>query len=238
METSPTIVFQSVRRRDCAERALVLRALNIEHGTRTDGSTWVLWVYPQDVERVLVELRSYEAERRSEGNRPSDPPVLDYGLRNLVLYGVLLGAFFPVGLYGLFGENFWMLGRMDSTQVAQGEWWRTITSLCLHADLAHLAGNVVFGALFAGLTSQLLGSGLTWLATVLAGSLGNAMTTLIHGPGHLAIGASTAVFGTLGLFAFYEWVRRRRDRAILGPVHRMRIIAPLMAGAVLFGFLG
>ena len=239
MESGPTIVFQSRRRRDCAERALVLQAANIPHGMQEDPVGWSLWVQPALAEAALGELRQYEAERRTERLQPvAGPKVQSLGREGVAVYVLVLALFYPAGQVGLFGLNFWDAGRMDSQAVLHGEWWRPITALFLHADLGHLVANVFFGALFATLTSHLLGSGLTWASTLAAGALGNTLTTLIHGPGHLAIGASTAVFGTLGIFTFFEWVRRRRLRQRMTQTQKLRIVAPLFGGAVLLGWLG
>ncbi len=233
-----TIVFQSHRKRDCAERALVLQAMDIPHGMQADGNVWFLWTHETHVEQALKELHSYETDKAGEHERPKDPPVLSYGPGLVFGYALVIGLFFPMGMYGFLGQNFWLAGRMDSGLVAEGQLWRPITSLCLHADIGHLAGNLFFGALFGALTSQLIGGGLTWLLTLLAGTAGNFLTTWINGPVHLAVGASTAVFGTLGLFTFYELVRRVLLRGSLPPAQRFRIIAPLLAGSVLLGFLG
>ena len=42
-----------------------------------------------------------------------------------------------------------------------GEWWRAVTALTLHGGLSHIAGNLVFGVMFAVLASHSLGVGLT-----------------------------------------------------------------------------
>ena len=233
-----TIVFQSHRKRDCAERALVLQAMDIPHGMQADGNVWFLWTHETHVEQALKELHSYETDKAGEHERPKDPPVLSYGPGLVFGYALVIGLFFPMGMYGFLGQNFWLAGRMDSGLVAEGQLWRPITSLCLHADIGHLAGNLFFGALFGALTSQLIGGGLTWLLTLLAGTAGNFLTTWINGPGHLAVGASTAVFGTLGLFTFYELVRRVLLRGSLPPAQRFRIIAPLLAGVGPVGIFG
>lgn len=239
MDPAATIVFQSRRRRDCAERALVLQALNIPHGMQADGMGWSLWVHGQYIEPALAELRLYEDERKTERLRPAEGPrVQSLGREGVLAFVFLMVLFYPAGQYGLFGWNFWNAGRMDSQAVLAGDWWRPITALFLHADLGHLVANLFFGALFATLTSHLLGAGITWAATLAAGALGNTLTTFVHGPGHLAIGASTAVFGTLGIFTFYEWVRRRRQRLRMTQTQRLRIVAPLFGGAVLLGWLG
>ena len=39
-------------------------------------------------------------------------------------------------------------GSADSTRILAGELWRSVTALCLHADVGHVASNALFGALF------------------------------------------------------------------------------------------
>ncbi|MDF1839083.1 MAG: rhomboid family intramembrane serine protease [Planctomycetota bacterium] len=231
-------VFQARTKRACADRALVLRAINIPFAIQNMADTWILMVPEEFAGQALGELRSYEEENVGFNEKPPPPVLHTVGKPGLLTYALLICAIFPAGLYGMFGLNFWLAGRMDSALVLEGQWWRPITSLTLHADLGHIAANLFFGLLFGALTSQALGVGLTWSATLLAGTIGNLLTTLIEGPGHLAVGASTAVFGTLGLFTVYEWARRNQIREAYPRSYRYRPIATLLAGAVLLGFLG
>lgn len=122
---------------------------------------------------------------------------------------------------------------MHAGAVLDGEIWRTLTALTLHVDIQHLISNIIFGTMFGILTAQALGVGTAWLGTVLAGALGNWIESYIVAPSHLAVGASTAIFGTLGLLVAAEWSRRGKTRAPW-----VRRVAPLFAGAVLFGWLG
>ena len=48
-------------------------------------------------------------------------------------------------------------------------------------------------------------SGVTWLAVIIAAALGNTANTLLLDSTHRSIGASTAVFATLGILAGYVW---------------------------------
>ena len=132
-----------------------------------------------------------------------------------------------------YGVDWTSAGRMEGGAVASGEGWRAITALTLHVDLDHLVSNLVFGGLFGILAAQALGPGVAWLGTVLAGILGNALESFLVDPTHRAIGASTAIFGTLGLMTAAEWTRRGR-----GDAPWVRRVAPLFGGAVLFGWLG
>ena len=74
-----------------------------------------------------------------------------------------------------------------------------------------------------------LGGGVGWLLTLGAAGLANAINVLIQGPGHLAIGASTAVFAALGLLSGLGSAREKRWPAVL---------APLGAGLALLAWLG
>jgi membrane associated rhomboid family serine protease len=91
--------------------------------------------------------------------------------------------------------------------------WRTVTALTLHADLAHVLSNAIACLVFITAVAWWLGPGVgTWLV-LLAGAGGNALTALAHGPSFNAVGASTAIFGALGILAARQVVARRRGRA-------------------------
>src|ERR1035437_10950698 len=83
--------------------------------------------------------------------------------------------------------------------LAHGEWWRLFTATWLHADLAHLAMNMVFGFLFLGLVMGRYGPGVGLLAAYLAGVGGNLAAWLVYGENHRGLGASGVVMGALGL---------------------------------------
>jgi membrane associated rhomboid family serine protease len=108
-----------------------------------------------------------------------------------------------------------------------------VTGLTLHADLSHLLGNLGFGVLFGLMVSQLFGAGLGWLAILAAGAGGNLLNAMLHGPGHTAVGASTALFGAVGILSAYIW--RRHPIPWRGGIRRF---APLSGGLLLLVFLG
>jgi membrane associated rhomboid family serine protease len=97
--------------------------------------------------------------------------------------------------YGLFGPL-----------VAEGEWWRLLTSAFLHAGVIHILLNMVMLWWFGGPLEALLGPGRflgIYLVSALAGSAG----ALLLSPTRLTVGASGAVFGILGAGVLLE--RRR-----------------------------
>jgi len=131
------------------------------------------------------------------------------------------------------GLDWWGNGMINTDRVRAGEWWRVVTSLTLHADLAHLASNLVFGALFVGIVCQLLGTGLALSSVLAAGALGNALNVYVQGPGFTAIGASTAVFAAIGILGGNRWRRRKQSKRGIAVS-----MVPLMAVAFLLAFLG
>jgi membrane associated rhomboid family serine protease len=107
-----------------------------------------------------------------------------------------------------------------------------VTSLTLHVDAAHLIGNLVFGILFGVFLSRAVGAGVGWLASLLAGAAGNLINVYLQGPDYRSLGASTAVFGAIGILTAYQWRQQSwSDRWWLR-------FAPLIAGAIFLGYLG
>jgi membrane associated rhomboid family serine protease len=122
-------------------------------------------------------------------------------------------------------------GAADAEQIVRGEWWRAVTALTLHADAAHAGGNALIGGLAVALLAHRLGPAAAAWVTLLAGAVANFTTALIHRSGHVAIGASGAVFGALGALAAAQLGTSRGAR-------RGRPWLALAASAALLGFLG
>ncbi len=103
-------------------------------------------------------------------------------------------------------------GSSRASLILSGEIWRGVTSLTLHKDLPHAVGNALVGGLFFGALSRRIGIGVALLAALASGALGNLMNALWHSYSNLShdsIGASTAVFGIVGLLSGLETWRRR-----------------------------
>lgn len=222
-------------KRALREAMLVLDANGIGYTVEVSrfGGARIL-VGALDAERAREEIGSYAEE--NEAWPPPDaptPPRLSDGVLGAMVFAALVCALHFIEKRAAFGIDWWGQGMMHAAGVRDGEWWRTITSLTLHADAQHLVGNIVFGSLFGAIAAQGLGTGLTWFGTLLAGSLGHVCETYVVEPTHRGIGASTAVFGTLGMMVAAEWARRGA-----GKMPWVRRVAPLFAGAVIFGWVG
>jgi len=230
---SETAIFRSPDRKPCWEHALVLQARGIPHRVVNDGPWHVLLVPSPLAQQAVTELGDYGTENVDWPPPHEAPPFLGQGRRAAWTYALALGLFHPLSTAGLAHLNWWDRGKLVAGDVMDGEWWRATTALTLHGGAGHLIGNLAFGWGFALLATHTMGTGITWMGILLAGTLGNLLNAAIQDPSHASIGASTAVFGCLGLMASYEWVRR--NRLLLGS---MRRLSPLLAAAVLLGYLG
>jgi membrane associated rhomboid family serine protease len=132
-----------------------------------------------------------------------------------------------------FGIDWFAVGKTHAGGIRQGEWWRTVTALTLHADLEHVLSNLVIGGLVGLFAGQSLGSGLAWCSILIAGALGNFLNAWVHAAEHTSVGASTAVFAALGLLAAHAWWQRRTLRTA-----RLERWGPIVGGVVLLSFLG
>ena len=222
-------IFDSPSRKRCSEYALVLQAVGIRCEVLPRDSQFALLVRAQDAERGLQQIALYLRENRA---RPTgfDPrfAVTD-GLVCACLFGVTILLFDILQRDRAFSLDWLRAGISHAGLIRNGEWWRAVTALSLHADSVHLAGNLVFGLVFGFLAGELLGWGLAWSGMLLAGALGNTINAFVQSPNHTSIGASTAIFAALGMLAAYTWKRRR--------THINRWV-PLGAGVALLAFVG
>lgn len=228
-------VGRYARLAEARDRGLVVAAKELPHWIAREGDEWVLRVEARSREVVLRELAAFEAEERARPAPAPAPRVEKIPTTSLYVAGWLLGMSFLAQNLG--GEPWMDRGAASSRAILeQGEWWRTLTALTLHGDIAHLAANIASGLLFAVFVIPHFGTGLSWLAIVCSGALGNAINAWgYRGEAHASIGASTAVFGALGLLVGAEFVARL---ATAETRSRWQLVLPLGAGLALLAFLG
>ncbi len=193
-----------------------LAAAGIDYRIKHRHGTWAIDVPAESFEEALGELAEYERANRHwpPPPPPPDPPGQSAGTCTASLLAALL-LVLGYGLTGPFDDALpvFAKGSAHSGSILSGQWWRTLTSLTLHADLAHALGNAACCLFFGKALSRQLGPGLTWLLILGAGGLGNLASAFATPDYHLAIGASTATFGALGLLAvrqaLHNWQRHR-----------------------------
>jgi membrane associated rhomboid family serine protease len=149
----------------------------------------------------------------------------------------------PGGLFteqsSRFVENFGLFGPF----VAEGEWYRLVTSGFLHANFFHIGFNMLILFFLGRLLEPALGTPrflVLYFASLLAGSFG----ALLFDPNALTLGASGAVFGVAG--AIFVIARGRGMDAIASQIGFLIVLNLLFSlgpsrislGAHLGGLIG
>jgi rhomboid protease GluP len=196
-----------------------------------DGAGWGLLVSTAEYPAAMRALRLYRLENRHwHWRQPLSSSGFLFDWNACFWAALLIGFYF---LSHTFRPEFQIAGRMDSSAVRAGEWWRLFTAILLHADIAHLVSNVSLGLVLLGLTMGRFGGGPGLLATYLAGAAGNVAGLLIYPNQHFGVGASGMVMGGLGMLAAQSVTLLRRN-----PISRKYVLRALMAGAMLFALFG
>ena len=96
----------------------------------------------------------------------------------------------------------------------ESQYYRLFTSLFVHANIAHIAGNMVFLLIF-GLRSEEMFSLPEYLSIYFLGGLtGNLLSLLLLPPLVPSVGASGAIFALFGATTIYA--RRSFSQSIVG----------------------
>lgn len=225
--------LRRVGRRHAGELSLLLQSLNLPHRLREAPGHVALDVPAPHYERAEFELERYERENQGWPPRQERFRPVPTSLLGPLLYALVLGGLHALAHASSLGPRLVQRGRVDGERVLDGEYWRSLTALTLHADLPHLVGNLFLGAALGHLCAQVVGGGAAWLGILAAGALGNLVNVWLHAGVHRSLGASTAVFGALGLLASLQWRAwgARRGGWFLR-------LAPFLAAGALLGFLG
>lgn len=225
-------IFSSYLIAECDQRAFVLKAVGIEHVVTQIENRFALLVPEEFTERALEHLHIYEEESRPK------PPPLPLRLHERAWIGSLVYAIVMLGIAytsgaGAGGFDWYESGALRHSALTNSEWWRIITALTLHADVAHILGNLAFGIPYGYFASQLLGVGRAWASIFVAAALANSIDAALMSEHQSSIGASTAVFAMLGIVGAYAW--QRGQSRFNRWAHRA---APLVAAVALLAMTG
>ncbi len=181
--------------------SLVLVSQGIEATIDHDvpGNSWRLLVPETELSRAAEAIARYQEENRRDRWRQALPWTgLVFDWRCLIPL-LLLVLFYLVEATGHGALR--SVGMMNGAAVKSGEWWRLITAVTLHADLAHLAANLTSGLVLLGLAMGVFGPGLALVISLLAGVAGNAVGLTLYPEAYRGLGASGLVMGSLGLLS-------------------------------------
>jgi membrane associated rhomboid family serine protease len=166
-------------------------------------------ICPDCMTSTPVGMRCPECARQSRSQvrtmrSMTDEPRLTYILIAInVIAGI--GAMSGGGI-GSAGGTLVDHGGLSQHFIAEGEYYRLITSGFLHAGLFHLLTNMLSLWILGSLIEPAVGSrrfALIYFVSLLCGSFG----ALLLSPDSLPVGASGAIFGLLAAAAVVAWNR-------------------------------
>ena len=233
MEGPGTAVRVTPSRRRADEWTVVLAATDIPHWLRRRLDGWAVIVSPADAAAALETLDAYDRENSSEREVGADVATSRGATAVGITVALLLSEFFAI-TGARAGRSAWFeQGSADAQRMMAGEWWRAVTALTLHADAPHLLGNAVAAALLVTAVCRYLGPGVGLWLLLLAGAGGNVLTAAVHGADHVSVGASTAIFGAIGILAVLRIIAP--DRVAVSTRKSWVVIAASLALLALLG---
>jgi len=117
--------------------------------------------------------------------------VIVYAYTSIIGQDFFTTGWYPISLYG-----------QVNIFVMQGSIWQLFTSMFVHANIMHLAGNMFFFLIFGLRAEELFRTRDYLLIYFLSGLAGNLLT-LLMGPEMISVGASGAIFGIFGASIIY-----------------------------------
>ncbi|HUT17144.1 MAG TPA: rhomboid family intramembrane serine protease [Acidobacteriota bacterium] len=111
-------------------------------------------------------------------------------------------------------DMIWLYGQVNGLVIYSGQYYQLLTSMFVHANIAHLAGNMLFLLIF-GLRNEEMFSLPEYLSIYFLGGLtGNLLSLLLLPLNVPSVGASGAIFALFGAATIYA--RRSVSQSIIG----------------------
>ena len=218
---------------DAETYRLVLSSTGISHHVGKTEHGWEIQVKDADDEKAVGAIRQYLKEN-PEASKTQAPPYYRFQRTYTGIWVSILLIAFHVAIT-INGKNDVFVKTYGSSayHILHGELYRTATSLMLHADFLHLIGNIAGIAIFGTAVCTILGWGMGWLMILATGMVGNLMNALLYGSGHISVGASTSVFGAIGMLSAHQFFMKFNQTG-----QKIKAFLPLASGVALLGILG
>jgi membrane associated rhomboid family serine protease len=161
--------------------------------------------------------RAREAQRTIGGLEA--PATVGLVILNVLVYMVTVYQGAGVARPG--GELFDKGALVGAQIYAQGDWYRLVTAMFLHASLLHLALNMLVLYWCGTVVERALGTWRFLLVYFVAGVAGSAGALLFSGPFAVTVGASGAIYGIFGALLVLEY---RATGSFTGPALSLIVI--------------
>ncbi|AMX00173.1 MULTISPECIES: rhomboid family intramembrane serine protease [Rummeliibacillus] len=140
-------------------------------------------------------------------------------------------AVYLIGLIPPLGLNIVIKGAAANYLIADGEYWRLLTSMFIHGGFFHLLFNMFSLYVFGPELERLAGKLRFFTIYFVSGFMGNVVSYLIQPANYVSYGASGAVFGLFGAFLALVYYTRKTMPQL------KQIIMPIVVISVIMTFL-
>ncbi len=221
-------IFTSLSDRKADLIILILTSQNIETSIKKENNLYDIMVAKKDREQSFLMIDAYFKENKFFRLKQQLQifPISSFKSSTCFIIMGLLFFIHATCLYYNVHEKIIFKYGASALFILQGETYRAITALFLHADIRHLAGNMAGLVIFAAPVISLSGYGTGPFMLLFTGTLGNLINAHIHHTAHLSIGASTAVMGAAGLLAVFRITQQPGQFSLNN-------LMPIFAGTVL-----
>jgi len=237
------IIAETPNAQTALEWCAVLASQKLNFILDKNEHIWIFKIAPELYENAKNNIEQYEKERGffethlKELEQIHIKPVKFIPLLPYIIPGLSLFLFYLVTGPSEHNSLFFQLGIQKPLNILKyQQLWRPVTALTLHANLPHILGNMTFFIIFTAVAGEILGFGTALFVVLISGILGNFTTASIlyfnsYAVSYDSLGASTAVFGALGLIVAISILRRRNNLS-------MKKSVPLIAGFALLSLTG
>lgn len=229
------ILFENLTQKQTDTCALVLSSSAVPHRIMKNKNSWDVWVDGAHYKRARESMSLYFKENRNvlpdfteknvEIKKDTIISGITISIMLLLWYILAQNAGDAKEIVNRFGAS--------AVKILDGEYYRSVTALMLHKDDVHLAGNMIGLFIFGTAVCSITGWGAGWLMVLFSGIAGNLLNAFMYESAHVSIGASTAVFGAVGILAGYQGIKNKRT-----PKRLKRAWVPIACGLALLGLLG
>jgi rhomboid protease GluP len=131
---------------------------------------------------------------------------------SLIIIYIAGMVFFPYDLFIQSPEVLQLLG--ENERVLQGEIYRLFSAMFIHANVVHLASNVLFLIIFGIRLEELKSTSFLILGFIFCGFVGNVASLLwfLLAIPMNSVGSSGAIFGLLGIIYFLVQGKTKHER--------------------------
>ncbi len=212
---------------------LILESQGIKADFIQAGTNFDILVDDKEINLAIKIIDQFYQENLKEYNE-NEMDIFSLPLeKNVMIFSVLvLAAIYFGSVYAGNEKKIIMEYGSSAFYILNGEYYRIVTALMLHAGLEHLAGNAAGLLAFGIPVCTIAGSGTGLLLLIISGAAGNLINAYMYRTAHLSIGASTSVMGAAGILVAFQTIKKLKFSGITP-----RLIIPFGAGAALLGML-